>query len=69
MHSTKALDWCSTHYSIQNKHDFMVTNLTKCVNQQCRGLEILKKKSVSYLFSCIDYRTISEYTEILFYSK
>ena len=40
---TKALDWCSTQNSIQNKNNFMVTNLTKCVNQHCLGLEISKK--------------------------
>ena len=47
--SAKALDWCSTQYSIQNKL-LMVTNLTKCVNQHCCGLEILKKKLICLIF-------------------
>ena len=35
--------WCLTQYLIQNKNNFTVINLTKCVNQHCRELEILKK--------------------------
>ena len=32
----------------------MVTNLTKCVNQHCRGLEILKKKiNLSHIYLAV----------------
>ena len=35
-----------------NKNNFRFTNLTKRVNQLCRALEILKKISLSHLFTC-----------------
>ena len=49
MLSTKAGALLSTQL-IHNKNSFMVTNLTKCVNQHCCGLEILKKKSICLIF-------------------
>ena len=48
--STKALNWCLTQYLIQNKNNFTATNLTKCVNQHCRELGILKKISICFVF-------------------